>query len=149
MTTSQPARIRSDLGIDVTTASRLATAATRNAVASAFSPAAAELADAADLLRRGTEGDANADAATVRCNCLVSAVGEYGAERGELMSSAEGDAFFAACMLAPDDFEKALADQKVNVEACKPWWKRRSTKVAVGVVGVLLIAGIVIRRRRK
>ena len=78
------------------------------------------------------------DASTDKCACLVTALLEGAAAQGVVLPSEAAAQFALACAVDPAALEAAAVEARVNIEGCKPWYKRKVTWI---VGGALLVGG--------
>jgi len=99
----------------------------------------------ADMMQAQSEVNALAQTATgvdvpPVCGCLVDNLVSFAGQQGMTVDAASTQAMYDACAVDPSEFKRLVASQGVNLEACKPWYKRKKTVMAGGAVlaGLLL-----------
>ncbi len=86
---------------------------------------------------------------SARCVCLVEAAATHAAELGTPLTTEDLELFAAQCEADPDRMEAILKEAGADIEACKPWYKRKRTWLIGGLaVGGGLLLWAVTRKRK-
>jgi len=81
---------------------------------------------------------------SAKCQCLVTKASETAAAQGAALDNATLSALLQACALDERSFESSMKQAGVKVDACGPFWKRRSTlMIGAGVLAALVVWKVV------
>lgn len=138
-TSSTVATLKSGIASQIRTDLRFNTSTSRAAaqVQDAVRAANTVQREVVDQIRTSS---APAPTFSAKCQCLVTKASETAAAQGAALDNATMSALLQACALDERSFESSMKQAGVKVDACGPFWKRRSTlMIGAGVLAALVV----------